>query len=59
MQQLKTLQKENALADSDLVDWIWQALMKTVDWTARSDQLDGSVVQHVTVRDPCCPRYKR
>ncbi|KAK1925481.1 hypothetical protein DB88DRAFT_484092 [Papiliotrema laurentii] len=49
---LKAQQAEKPVAQADLVEWIWQGLMKTVDWTARTDQLDGAVIQHVTARAP-------
>ena len=35
------------MTDAQITEWIWQALMKTVDWTARADQIDQSVVQHI------------
>jgi hypothetical protein len=50
LEQLKTGQAEKPVADADMVDWIWQALMKSFDWTARPDQIDAAMIAHVTVR---------
>lgn len=38
-----------AVFEADLCDWIWQGLMKSVDWSARQDQMDNMVVQYITV----------
>ncbi|KAK8858667.1 hypothetical protein IAR55_002896 [Kwoniella newhampshirensis] len=48
IESLKTLQTEKSIQAADFCDWIWQGLMKTIDYTARADQVDAFVVQHVT-----------
>jgi hypothetical protein len=54
VEDLKGQKARGDLADADLCNWIWTALMNTVDWTARPDQIDNTVVQHVTVSLPLC-----
>ncbi|ODO05185.1 hypothetical protein L198_01874 [Cryptococcus wingfieldii CBS 7118] len=44
---LKSNQAENPVSEADFCEWLWLGLMKTVDWTARSDQIDAAVVAHV------------
>lgn len=52
VETLKTQQAEKPVPEAELVDWLWQGLMKTIDWTARPDQLDAAVVAHVTAYAP-------
>ncbi|WVF68699.1 hypothetical protein IAT40_003471 [Kwoniella sp. CBS 6097] len=52
IEALKSQQAEKPVGEADLVDWIWSGLMATADWTARADQVDASVVQHVTKYAP-------
>jgi hypothetical protein len=49
IEHIKAQQAEKPVPEAELVEWIWQGIMKTVDWTARTDQLDAAVVAHVTV----------
>ncbi|WWC88478.1 uncharacterized protein L201_003389 [Kwoniella dendrophila CBS 6074] len=52
IESLKTQQAEKPVPEADLVDWVWQGLMRTVDMGARADQIDAFVVQHVTKYAP-------
>ncbi|WVR06410.1 hypothetical protein IAU60_003441 [Kwoniella sp. DSM 27419] len=47
IEALKAQQAEKPVAEADLTEWIWAALMRTVDWSARGDQIEAFVVQHV------------
>ncbi|WRT67878.1 uncharacterized protein IL334_004852 [Kwoniella shivajii] len=62
IETLKTQQAEKPVPEADLVDWIWQGLMKSVDVNARADQVDAFVVQHVTkyasILEPFCTTAK-
>ncbi|KAK6908091.1 hypothetical protein I203_102092 [Kwoniella mangroviensis CBS 8507] len=62
IETLKSQQAEKPVPEADLVDWIWQGLMRTVDMTARADQIDAFVVQHVTkyapILEPFCNTAK-
>ncbi|AFR94872.1 hypothetical protein J008_02731 [Cryptococcus neoformans] len=48
VEALKLQQSERPVSEADISEWIWLALMGTVDWTARSDQIDTFVISHIT-----------
>ncbi|WWC62689.1 uncharacterized protein I303_105286 [Kwoniella dejecticola CBS 10117] len=52
IESLKAQQAEKPVPEADLVDWIWQGLMRTIDMSARADQIDAFVLQHVTKYAP-------
>lgn len=59
VEALKTQQAESPVTEADLVDWIWQGLMRSLDLSSgRADQNDGQVVQHVTVSLPLSVQTK-
>ncbi|KIM69316.1 hypothetical protein SCLCIDRAFT_1208716 [Scleroderma citrinum Foug A] len=39
--------EENPLADTDLIQCLWQGLIATVDWSARADQIEGLALREV------------
>lgn len=43
---LKDSQAENPVAESDLVGYIWNGLMNTVDWGNRPDQIEGLALRY-------------
>nr|ODN99837.1 hypothetical protein L204_02277 [Cryptococcus depauperatus CBS 7855] len=47
IEALKTQKAEKNAGETDFCEWIWLGLMKTVDSTARADQIDSFVVSHV------------
>ncbi|ORY25642.1 hypothetical protein BCR39DRAFT_543514 [Naematelia encephala] len=49
---IKNQQVEKPAPEADLCEWIWQGLMKSIDWSARPDQLDQAVILHLTARAP-------
>lgn len=49
VEHLKTQQLERPAPEADLCEWIWQGMMRSIDWTARTDQIDNLVVSEVTV----------
>lgn len=54
---LKTQQNEKPVPEADLCDWVFTGLMRSLDAGTRPDQIDGAVVQLVTVRSfaTCSP----
>jgi hypothetical protein len=50
---IKSQQDEVKLPDTELIQCIWQGLMKTVDWSAaRADQIEGLALREITVCSP-------
>ncbi|CAD6566550.1 MAG: hypothetical protein TREMPRED_002731 [Tremellales sp. Tagirdzhanova-0007] len=45
-------QTEKPAPEAEICDWIWQGFMKSVDWSARPDQIDNSVTLYVTSHAP-------
>ncbi|KAI6157655.1 hypothetical protein BKA82DRAFT_13882 [Pisolithus tinctorius] len=39
--------EENPLPDTELIQCLWQGLMATVDWSARSDQIEGLALREI------------
>jgi hypothetical protein len=35
-----------------LTEWIWLGLVRAVDFTAKAEQAEQFLVQHITVRQP-------
>ncbi len=55
VEYLKTQQTEKPVPEADLCEWIWLGMMKSIDWTARADQIDNLVVSEVTVSSALLP----
>jgi len=56
---IKSQQDEVKLPDTELIQCIWQGLMKTVDWSAaRADQIEGLALREITsftpILEPFC-----
>jgi len=47
---LKDVQAETPVPEADLVVYIWTALMGTVDWGTRPDQIEGFALKFVLLR---------
>ncbi|KAI5453696.1 hypothetical protein NCC49_005515 [Naganishia albida] len=47
LEYLKTKQAETKVGDLDMINAIWLAIMDSIDWNAKPDQLDAIVVKHV------------
>jgi hypothetical protein len=47
---LKNQQNEKPVPEAELCDWILTGLMRSLDASTRPDQIDGAVVQLLTVR---------
>ena len=47
---IKARQSEQPLPDTELVQCIWQALISSVEWSARQDQNEGLAIREITVR---------
>ncbi|KAL7420797.1 hypothetical protein Q5752_004750 [Cryptotrichosporon argae] len=48
IEHIKTQQAEKPAPDADLVEWIWLAWMRAMDFSIRPDQLDAALVAHIT-----------
>lgn len=46
---IKQRQEETPLPEAELVQCIWQGLMKSVDWSARPDQIENLALREVGV----------
>jgi hypothetical protein len=49
VEQLNAQQAEKPVPASDLTDWIWQGLVRTVDFSAKAEQAEQFLVQLITV----------
>lgn len=49
LEYLKTKQAETKVSELDMINAIWLAIMDSIDWNAKPDQLDAIVVKHVNV----------
>jgi hypothetical protein len=49
---IKSRQEEQPLPDSELIQCIWQALISTVEWSARQDQNEALAIREITVGRP-------
>lgn len=47
---VKETQEEQPIPEVDLVPAIWSALMATVDWGTRPDQIEALALREVAVR---------
>lgn len=45
---IKTQQAEAPVPEQDMVDWIWQGIMRAMDTSVKAEQMDQYIVQHVT-----------
>ncbi|GFZ45151.1 hypothetical protein JCM24511_02877 [Saitozyma sp. JCM 24511] len=52
IEQLNAQQAEKPVPASDLTDWIWQGLVRTVDFSAKAEQAEQFLVQLITSRAP-------
>ncbi|KAF9461257.1 hypothetical protein BDZ94DRAFT_1221547 [Collybia nuda] len=59
---IKQRQEETPLPEAELVQCIWQGLMKSVDWSARPDQIEGLALREVgkyaPILEPFCNSAK-
>ncbi|TEB38323.1 ARM repeat-containing protein [Coprinellus micaceus] len=59
---LKTTLEETPLPETEVIQCIWQGLMSTVDWSTRSDQIEGLALREVTksapILEPFCSTAK-
>ncbi|KIP11626.1 hypothetical protein PHLGIDRAFT_17953 [Phlebiopsis gigantea 11061_1 CR5-6] len=55
---IKARQGDQALPDTELVQCIWQALISSVEWSARQDQNEGLAIREITnfadILEPFC-----
>jgi hypothetical protein len=49
LEYLKTKQAETKVSELDMINAIWLAIMDSIDWNAKPDQLDALVIKHVNV----------
>jgi hypothetical protein len=55
LEYLKTKQAETKVSELDMINAIWLAIMDSIDWNAKPDQLDAIVVKHVNVSHVTSP----
>jgi len=48
---LKLQQTEKKIPEAEMVEWIWQGLMRTIDPTTKPEQVEGIATAIVTVCD--------
>lgn len=51
---IKTKQEEQPLPDTELIQCIWNALISSVEWSARQDQNDALAIREITVCGIIC-----
>ena len=56
---LKDTQAETPVPEADLVTYIWTALIGSIDWGTRPDQVDALAVRYVSFKCPSRTRYSR
>lgn len=52
VEYLKSQMKTAGVQPDEFIPFVWEGLMKAVDWTARQDQLEGAVLKEVKKDSP-------
>lgn len=50
MASIKSKQEEQPLPDVELIQCLWQALISSIEWSARQDQNEALALREISVR---------